>query len=770
MEAGIINDLAIVTVTAAVVTIVFRALNISVLLGYLIAGLIVGPHTSTPWVKNIHTINELSELGVAFLMFYIGLEFDLNKLQRIMGPAFLAVLFQTILMLFVGMLTAPLLGWTGVNGLFLGCLLAISSTMITLPILKAQDAMKANFAQVAIGILILEDILAIMVLVVLTGVGVTGHFQWEQAWQVVFFVGVFVVMVYFIGKLLAPKLANLLKKFGSPEMITVVSVAMLLGIGELAETFNFSIALGAFLAGSILSQGSLSQEIEHAIEPLRSLFTAIFFVTVGMKIEPALLAKYWLSIVILTLVVVIGKTLMVFIGLFLTGAKPKTAFKAAVCKAQIGEFSFVIAGLGLTYHITDPGMMTIAVGVALGTIIIIPIFSEHAERTFFFLLDKMPQSFLQSGKLYTNLLDAIKLTLKKNAFLSLVKRPLLQILTYFLLFNGILISVAYLSNMSWVQEYSTWVQYGFWIIGAMLCLPFLIAIIRNMEVVVLLITETTFTNRANKIFKRGKIRNIINTAILCLVLTILGGIYLSAAASFLPSGVALLAFVTLVILLSFFFWKHIVRVNSRLEQMFHQSFNGAIQSNAESRRDIALKAFSKKHPWHVDLYDVELQADSEVCGKRIFEINLREKTGVSIIGISRDVFTIYDPGPEVPLFPGDHLILIGSKNEIALAKEILNQKIQQEEKALPAEKFEIDKVYLSASSSLVGCTIADSAIRRQYKLTIVGIQRGEKRITSPSPDEILKTDDILIVVGTKRTIESFKSTVEAHHTSAPESI
>lgn len=768
MEHGsIIVDLAIVIVCAAVVTVLFRALHLPVLLGYLLSGLLVGPNflPQSP-VKDLSTIQDLSELGVAFLMFYIGLEFDLKKLQRTLGPSLLAVILQTITMICVGVITAHLLGWSSVNGLFIGCLLAISSTMVTLPILRGQDALKANFAQVAIGMLILEDILAILVLVILTGVGVTGKFELEEAWKAVFFVGVFIVMVYFTGKLLAPKLLRLLRKFANPEMITVVSVALILGVGELAEYFHFSIALGAFLAGSVLSQSELAHEIEEAIEPLRDLFTAVFFVTVGMRIEPNLLGQYWLSILILTFVVVFGKTLVVWIGLFLSGEKPRTAFKAAVCKAQIGEFSFVIAALGLQYQLTDPGIMTLAVGVALGSILVVPALSNNASKIFDDIAKLTPTFIKQFGQFYNKVLLSIKGKIEQSAFIKLMKKPLIHILGYFLLFNGVLIvaylTVNYIRHLNFLNEYMVWAQAGVWLIAALISLPFLIAIIKNLEVIVLLITESVFTLKGSRFLNRGNMRNIINTSILCAIVIFFGGIYLSAASAFLPKGVALYAFIGLVVAFSFFFWRHIVRVNSRLEQLFIQSITTELKLSNEERREKMLKAIAEKHPWGIDLYDVEIKDDTIVCGKQVRDINLRGLTGVTIVGISRGSFTVYDPGPDIPLFPGDHLILLGDKEQIQNARDLLSTKTE-DKSLVPTGKFEIDTVYLPSESPIVGSTIADTDIRRFYKISIIGIQRGTKKILSPGPDEIFKGRDILIVVGNHKTIKAFKQQMETGH-------
>lgn len=765
METGtLIKDLTLILVCAGVVTFLFRLLKLPLLLGYLLSGLLLGPNffTKSP-IQDLQAIKELSEFGVIFLMFYIGLEFDIKKLKRIMGPAFLAVFLQTVVMLLVGTFTASMLGWSNINGLFLGCLLAISSTMITLPILREQNELKANFAQVAIGILVLEDILAIIVLVVLTGVGINGFFEWGAVWRVVFLVGIFVVTVYVIGKLAAPRVLTLLKKFDSPEVLTIVTVGVVLGIGELANHYNFSIALGAFLAGSIISQQPLAKEIEHAIEPMRNLFTGVFFVTIGMLIDPKMLLENWQAIVLLTLCVVVGKTITVWIGLFVTGEKTRTAFRAALYKAQIGEFSFVIAGLGIQYSVTEPALMTLAVGVSLGTILIIPFAAKQSIPLYDFFCRRTPSGLKQAGTLYNSFIALAKERISSNAFLKLISKPVFYILIYFLLLNGVIIiaflSSRYLDSNPDIFAYMNWVQYSLWITAALILLPFLIAIIRNLDVILMLILQSAFNVNKRQNFTNGKFINILSSIILCIIMIISGSIYLSFAASYLPSGRSLFALVGFVILTGVFFWRHIVRINSRLENMLIESFHSTTVSSDADRRKEKLKQISEKYPWPVNLQDIIVPERALVSGKSIMQLNLRQETGMTIVGINRGDFTLYDPAPDMPIFPGDHLILLGTEAQREKAAAILKE-ITPDNLSGHNHRFEIEKILVSANSSLEGSTLADTNLRRQYGINVVGIQRGEEQITAPLPEEMIKANDVLMVVGNPDSITNFRNQLD----------
>jgi CPA2 family monovalent cation:H+ antiporter-2 len=369
-EGSLIKNLDIIVASAGTIGMVFHFLRLPLLLGYIVSGFIIGPHfLPTPFVKDEYTIRQLSELGVIFLMFYVGVEFDLEKLKRAAGSSLLAVLSQTISMVLIGILISPLFGWSGMNGMFLGALLAITSTMVTIPLLKEQNAMNKNFGQLTMGILILEDIVAILLLVILSGIAITGYFEWEAVGRVTFLVGVFVVMVLVIVKLFASRLIRVMKKVTAPELFVLVIIGFALGLGEIANKFHFSVELGAFLAGSVLSQSSISKQIEHIIEPFRDIFSSIFFATIGMMIDPTAMVANLPQIVIISVIVLFAKSAACWFGLFVAGEKSDVSFHAATYISQIGEFSFIIAAMGNSTGVTHPSLISIAVGVSLVTII-----------------------------------------------------------------------------------------------------------------------------------------------------------------------------------------------------------------------------------------------------------------------------------------------------------------------------------------------------------------------------------------------------------------
>tara|TARA_B100001248_G_scaffold262589_1_gene259753 strand:- start:52965 stop:55271 length:2307 start_codon:yes stop_codon:yes gene_type:complete len=766
-QITLISDLAKVTICAGTVAILFYYIRLPLMLGYLISGLVVGPHLFS-WgsVLNQEIIKDLSELGVIFLMFYIGLEFDLKKLQKMFGPSLLAVLLQCISMLFLGMMAFPLLGagWTQMDGIFLGGLLAISSSMITIAILRNQQGLKSNYAQFTIGMLILEDIIAILMLVILTGMAVTGHFAWTALWKGTFFVGLFVVFVFIIGRLLAPYLVKVLTKIGNIEVLTVVVVGVVLGIGELAIHFEFSVALGAFLAGAILSQSSLSASIEKTTEPLRHLFSAIFFVTVGMLIEPQMLLSYWKPILCLTFLVVVIKTFTCWLGLFLAGTRSQTSFRAALCKSQIGEFSFIIAALGQSLGVTHAGLMPIAVGISLGTIVVVPLISMKTDAVYDYLMQRTPEPFFELGKFYHNILSAAQSHLSKSALLQLVRRPILQLFCYFSILIGIILIGArgadFLDDSIAESAYASFWYIGFWLVTALLCLPFLIAVIRNIDACLMLVADAALKGSSRQRLP-GRMRNLFNFIVISVVLVVFSGFFLSTSAHYFPSGVALLIFVVLLIGIAFFFWRHIIRINSRLEHLFMESFNQRSLSHEEKRRK-TLQQITQKYPWPVNVHEAIIERKSIACGKRIKDLNLREQTGASIIGLSRNYYTHYDPAPDTPLFPDDHLILLGDEIQNKKAEKLLRTQYKEEDAPSVHRAFKIEQICLGSQSALVGETLAGADFRRKFSLNVIGIQRGETRITAPKAEEILQSDDVLLVVGGPAAIKRFEQEVASN--------
>lgn len=756
-EATFLKDLAYVLVAAATSAVIFRMMRLPALMGYLLAGMLIGPHLfESSLIQNQDVMRELSELGVVFLMFYIGMEFELDRVRRILAPALIAVILQTIATLMLGLMAAPMLGWGRMEGLFLGGLLAISSSMVTLQVFRERGLMNFPHAQLAIGILVLEDILAIALLVILSGVGVSGMVVWADIWQITFLIGVFVVAVYVFGRLLAPPLLNLLHRIGSPEIITLVTMAMVLGVGELAAGFHFSVALGAFLAGAILSRSSLADDIEELTEPLRMLFTAVFFVSVGMWIDPMVLISQWKAVLALTAAIILAKTLTCFCGLAATGCAPRSSLRAALGKAQIGEFSFVIAALGESLGVTGKELTAVAAGVALLTILLTYPISSNSLRLYQFARRHTPDILVHWGRSYQSMLRATGEAVGRIALLRLIKRPLLATLGYFFIFNAIVLLAAVVSAQAEHEADQALYQVVIWSVAALAVLPVVGALVRNLDAALLMITEAVMAKSNSGGRLRERLSPVLYTLSWTVIATLSGGIFIAAAANVFPSGWALGIFATLVLAMSLFFWRRIGKLNSRMECLFLESFNQQANSISARKRESARKNIQQRYPWAVNILEVNIAADSEACGKSIRELNLREETGALVIALCRHQYTLFDPSPDSPIFPEDQVVLMGTPEQTSAAQTLLNKASTEQGDRAEFGAFEIDSVFIEKDSLLVGDTLAGANLRRRFGVTVIGIQRGETRITSPAAGEMIHAHDLFWVAGKHASIESLQ--------------
>jgi monovalent cation:H+ antiporter-2, CPA2 family len=760
---SLIQDLGIIVACAAAASIIFRKLRLPTIFGYMAVGLLLGSSIfPSPIISDADTINQVSELGVMFLLFFMGMEFDLTKLRSVLSPAILAVVAQTIAMLFLSRLVSPLLGWGYLSSIFFGCLLAISSSMVTLRVLQDQGKINLPHAQLATGIMILEDILAVVMLVILSGIGVSRGFDWHAIWLVIFMMGVFVVGVYYFGRLGARKISSFISNNGDNEAITIISAGLALGVGALALKLNFSSALGAFVAGAILSKTKLVQSVISNNRSLRDLFCAVFFVTIGLQIDMhVVLANIW-WVVALSALMIVGKIASCHLGMFLAGQSPEVSYNASASKAQIGEFSFVIVALAGKLDIIPKderaSLSAITFGVAFASILLTPLISSTSDRQYKWLAARAPRQLGRFAKFYRSYLDSVETTIGRNRLIRLIKAPLTQIVLYFFLISAIILGGAFIAR--WVShlKIETPVMWGLliWVSTAVVAVPFVIAIARNISTIIFMLTETIFSQRKAHVLMQGRVNNLVNTLATLLLLLLLGGFFLSVASPFLPRGSALAMFIILVVGIGFFFWRKMISINSRIEALFIDSFNEDIIANDETRSAQYIEKLAHDYPWPAEIAEIKLKAGSSVCGMRIRDLDLPRKTGSMIVALVRSGIEAFEPSPDVPLFPDDRLIVLGSNENNALAASILEENAATDKSGQSSETLVMDRAIVSRDCSLAGNTLAGSCIRRRFGVSVVGIQRGAQQIPTPRADEILKYGDMIIYVGSQSHAGAFR--------------
>lgn len=762
----LIGDFGIVIVAAAIAAIVFYKLKLPVILGFVLSGMLIGPYwIGKDFIHDAQGVMQLAELGVIFLLFSIGLEFDLKKLKAVLGGALGALILQTIAMIFIGMQFGRLMGFTPVSSIFLAALLTISSSMVTIRVMRDQGRMKLPHAQLAVGILILEDILAIIVLVLLGGVAVTGELDVGKSLQVSFLIFVFVAFTFWVGKMVAPKVVDVLHQLGSFELITLFALGMILGIGVIAESAQFSLALGAFLAGAILSQSKLAHDIEESTQPLRDVFGAVFFVSVGMQIDPFQLLEKWHFILLLSLLVVVGKLFSCYLGLYLSGQPPRSCFRASMAKSQIGEFSFVILNLGVSLGVMDDAVTAVAAGVALVTILATPIISGPSEAIYYKFAAITPQPIIMLGNFYHQLLSRVNATMSSSVFLKLVSRPIGQCVFWFFLFNAILLLAVSLAGLVEMKiEDPTTEQFalaGIWLAAAAAVAPFIVALLKNTNAIIMIATEAAFTmgSDGNKMVS-SRIYTLLANMITGVVVFVLSGIYLTATAQFFPWGAAMATFLLIATVIGIIFWRQLNQLNSRMELLFMEGLKESTQELAKQCRERTIQEISEKHPWPIEMEEFTVRPGIGLCGQRIIETEIRKLTGCNIIAVGRGGYSVFDPSPEAHILPGDVLTLIGTPEQIVKARQVLSVTPSRAPWQIAPQGYALERVFVAGDSELAGNTLAGANVRRRFGINIVGIQRGEEQITKPEADFMLRAGDILIAVGNPASLERFKPCCE----------
>ena len=388
-----IQDLCIIMITAGITSLIFKLLGQPVVLGYIVAGMFVGPHMlGESWVGNSGNVETWGEIGVLFLLFSLGLEFSFKKLLKVGSTALIGAGTIVVGMMTAGMLTAHLLGWDSMNALFLGGMLCMSSTTIVFKAIEEAGLQSHRFAGVCFGILIVEDLFAVVLMVLLTSIAVKNEFEGQELMWQVGKLALYISMWFILGITIIPTFLKKFKKHLNNETLTIFSIGLCLGMVLLAVQAGFSSALGAFIMGSVLAETIEAERIEHLVQPVKNIFGAIFFVSVGMMIDPHLLLQYWLPISVITVVVITGQIFFGSLGTLLSGQPLRVALQTGFSLVQIGEFAFIIANLGQSLHVTDANLYPIVVAVSVITTFLTPYIMRLAYPTLAFFENHLSES------------------------------------------------------------------------------------------------------------------------------------------------------------------------------------------------------------------------------------------------------------------------------------------------------------------------------------------------------------------------------------------
>jgi len=576
-EIGFIRDLAMVMIVAGATTILFQRLRQPVLLGYILAGVLIGPHTPGVLVADPQAIDDISNLGVVLLMFTLGLEFSVRKLHEV-GIGVLAVAVAEVgLMLWMGVGLGGLFGWRSMDALFLGAIIALSSTMVATRTLSEGGQRRQPFARLVVGLLVAEDMLTIVMLTLLTAVAIGGSVQAQTAFTLVGHLGLFMVAGMILGLLLLPRLVDYVAGFGRDETLLVSVLGICFGASLLAVWMGFSVALGAFLAGAVVAESRSVGRVMRLVGPLRDMFAALFFVAIGLKIDPAMLMQYALPALLIAAVVIVGKTVTCSLGIFIVGHDARTALRSGLSMAQIGEFSFVIATLGLSLGVISKFIYPIAVAVSVLCMAASPYLTRSADWLANGLRRVTPRSVRLLATSYSGWLENLKPVNENAALAAIFRRLLWHIAINVLLVVTLFMIGAYVNSHNW--DWFSMFGIGrdlrhtlIWACALFLSLPILTAVYRKAEALGMLLAELGIRERFAGSYTQA-IRQVLARVIplatllaLALLVSVLGSTILP------PRGVAL-SLVLLGVALAVALWRGLVQMHARLQAALKETLD-----------------------------------------------------------------------------------------------------------------------------------------------------------------------------------------------------
>ncbi len=678
-------SLTIVLGVAAITTVVFQRLHQPVVLGYVLAGFIIGPNFPFPLVADRQIVQTLSELGVVLLMFALGLEFSLSKLLKLGPSASLTAILETSLMVWLGFLVGRAFGWSTVESLFTGAIIAISSTTI---IARAFDehGVRGQLRERVVGILVVEDLIAILLMATLTAVASGAGLSASDVAKTSGRLALFLVGLVSVGLLFVPRAVRAVTRLGRPETTLVASVGFCFGVSLLAQELGYSVALGAFIAGSLIAESGKAKAIEHLISPVRDLFAAVFFVSVGVLIDPRVIVEHWLAIVVLTVVVLAGKIIGVSVGAFLTGHGVRGAIQSGMSLAQIGEFSFIIAGLGLSLKATGEFLYPVAVTVSAVTTLTTPLLIKASGPFANWVDRKMPHSMQTFVALYGSWMEEFRSKPQEVTRGRSIRR-----LTRLLVLDTVVLGAIAIGASAGMVPISGFVAAKLGLAPGIariiilagagaLAIPLIAGIARVARELGLTIAMAALpaTQEGALDLAATPRRALIVTLQFAIVL-LTGLPLLALTQPFLGGFYAPAIFAVLLLALGIALWRGATELQGHvragahaiLEALVEQSRKGSGVSSQEEPPD-SLRQVHRLLPGLGEPTPVRLESWSPAVGKSLAELNLRGATGATVLAIQRGEDGLLVPTASDVLRSGDVLALAGTHEAVDAARRLLS--------------------------------------------------------------------------------------------------
>ena len=743
----LVQDLALILVVAGFVTLIFKKLKQPLVLGYIVAGFLVSPHMSyTMSVVDQGDIQTWADIGVIFLLFSLGLDFSIKKILKMGASPIIAACTIIFSMMVLGIIVGHSFGWKEMDCIFLGGMVAMSSTTIIYKAFSDMGLTQQGFASTVMSVLILEDILAIVMMVMLSTVASGNSPDGVQLLGSIMKIGFFLVLWFVVGLFAIPLFLRSVRKILNSETLLIVSLGFCCLMAVISTQVGFSAAFGAFVMGSILAETVEADKIIRLVDPVKNLFGAIFFVSVGMLVKPDVIVQYAIPILLLVITILVGQALFGTLGYLLGGQTLKNAMRCGFSMAQVGEFAFIIATLGKSLGVISEFLYPVVVAVSVITTFLTPYMIRAAEPCYNVLVKHLPKRWVRRlTHIQTN--SAGESASTNNLWKILMKKMIFNTLIYGIL-SAAVIAIMFSAALPICRNLSIKWTGSHWIGNAVcgfLTILFIAPFLRSI------VMKQNHSEAFKALWTDRRINRLPLTAtILARVLIALSFIfYICNYLTRFKNALMIAVAVGLLILMLLSRW--LKKRSITLERLFIQN----LQS-----RDIEAQKQGKKKPLFanhlidrdIHIANLELPDDSLWAGKTLYSLKLRNRFGVHISSILRGSKHINIPNGSTILFPGDKLQAIGNDEQLTKLSKAINAELQPEVTNIEKHEMKLRSFTISKTSPFIGKTLKDSGIRDEYNCMVVGVDEGQKNLTLITPSRCLQAGDVLWVVGEEKDL------------------
>lgn len=739
----LVKDLALILVVAGIVTIVFKKLKQPLVLGYVVAGFLVSPHM--PYIMSVADRADIStwgDIGVMFLLFSLGLDFSFKKILKMGASPIISTCSIVFCMMMLGIVTGHLFGWSRMDSIFLGGMLAMSSTTI---IYKAFDDLglrQQRFAGLVMSVLILEDILAIVMMVMLSAIANGSNPDGGQMIGSLMKIGFFLILWFVVGIFLIPLMLRSMRKFINNETLLIVALGLCCAMAVLSTKVGFSSAFGAFVMGSILAETIEAERIIKVVEPVKNLFGAVFFVSVGMLVDPAILVEYSWPIVTLVLVIIIGQVIFGSLSFLIGGQSLKSAMQCGFSMAQIGEFSFIIASLGLSLGVIGKFLYPVVVAVSVITTFLTPYMIRMATPAYGMLERRLPKKWIMA---MNNLTLAKQTTQPEAKWRTLIKQ-MVRITVIYSILSGASIALMFTFFLPFVRQLLPhwWANAACGLLTLLFISPFLRAIMMKKNHS----EEFKALWNSNPYNRLPLILTIIVRVAVASAFVFYICYYLTRFTNAQMISIALAAVALMIIS------RSLKKRSIKMERLFMQNLRS---------REIVAEVMGRRRPLYegrlldrdVHISDFTIPEDSLWAGKMLRELEFRNRYGVHISSILRGSQRINIPNGGTILFPGDNIQAIGSDDQLTAFSEALNTELHDKDPEIEKREMKLHQVVINRNGIFAGKTLRDSGIRDVYNCMVVGLEEGKENLSQMDPSHKLRHGEAIWIVGEQDDIERF---------------